>query len=65
MLDFCSHAENIALRSSASGTVNDGAINIGLLWSQDLVADEAALKALTPSSRLSERASGTSWPIQF
>jgi len=58
-------AENIALRWSASDTGNNGAINIWLLWSQDFVAAQAALKALTHSSRLAGRASGTSSPIQF
>ncbi len=58
-------AENIALRWSAGDTVNNGAINIWLRWSQDFVAAQAALKGLNHSSRLAGRASGTSLPIQF
>ncbi len=58
-------AENIALRWSASDTVNNDAINIWLLWSQNFVAAQAALKALTHSSRLAGRASGTSWQVRF
>jgi hypothetical protein len=58
-------AENIALRWSASDTVNKGAINIWLRWSQDFVAAQATVKGLTHSSRLAGLALGTSLPIQF
>ena len=40
-------AENIALRWSAGDTVNNGAINIWLPWSQDFVPAQAALKLLS------------------
>ena len=44
VLDLRVMAENIALRWSASDTVNNGAINIWLLWSQDFVCGPSRLR---------------------